>query len=487
MKKRQNGEDYSKLVDKNGNLKGLSIYLSEKWEDIFDPSVYTEAVTDEEGNTTYKAIKTERQNFRKLDSVGKRLSKRLSLKNIANINKEEKKHLEEQAELAKNGIYGFAGILFGLPLLVAEPKAGMVAMSFGLSNAPKLLSSKGSSYQRGISGYSTDNNGNYTFNRFAGASTKTIARGAKEMAKEEAAEITREHANQNMSMVKRIEKKHPKLAASLRKKTQGIGAMAGTGAATVATFSVLGAPPLAIAAGAVAGARFTGKVLDRGRLHDNIAMRYQESMRVINKNNRKAYEKRLEKAGMDDYMDVLAERYFEMEHAEFHEDAKRHAEEFESEYQATILAMELAVEEKTTQQLLRDNGYDIPLDDEIEGRGNEIKMSGAAEDKLIERALVTYAIQTGTMDISKIVVDDKIDKIENIIKTDLITRGLADNNTDIKQVIEDLNKKVKDTQVKIVKDKRHESSVQERMAGDAIVSIMQEKVLLIQVKFQILM
>ena len=468
--------DYNKLYNKKGQLKGLSIYLSEKWEDIFDPSVYTEAVTNEKGEVvSYQAIKTERQGFRKLDSVGKRLSKRLKLKNIANISKEEKKHLEEQVEHVKNAIGGFAGILTGIPLLVAEPSAGMVAMSYGIGHSSKLLSGKGRSYQRGISGYSIDRNGNYSFNRFEGTSTRTIARGAKKMAEEQVAEITRDHMNHDINVRKRVEKNHPKLAERLKKAARDNSAALGTGAATVAGFSVLGAPPVAIAAGAIAGARFTGRALRNSRMMDNAWARYNESMRVINKANRKAYEKRLEKGHMDDYMDVLAERYFEIEKDEFHSDAVRHAEEFESEYKAAVLAMEMAIEEKSSQELLRDSGYDVSLDGEVEGHDETLKISQTAENQLIEKALVTYAVQTGTMDISKIVVDDKMDRIETILKTDLMTRGLVTQGTDIKDVIQNLDSKVKDAQVKIVKDKRNESAVEDRLAGDAIVSLMQEQ------------
>lgn len=443
--------EYDQMHTRKGKLKAVSTYISDKWQDIFDPKEYTEVVYDEQGNKSYRLIETQKDASGKvLDSVGKRFSEKMSWKNIANISEEDKQNLVRQAELVGSEIYGFAGILFGMPLLVAEPAVGMASMAFGLNGIRKTLNGKDYKRERTFSGYSVSNNGRYTFNSFQGKSKKTIALGAKLRAKEQIKEIVDDHVEQDAKIMEILERDYPKTAAQLR-----------NGTASASTMP--------------AGKKLRGNGLATLRTRNNAWARYQDTMRAARKANAKATGKDLEKAGAEYYLEVLADNYLKLEHDEFKEDSARHTEAFETSYAAIMVAMEAEIEQKNQQELLRDNGYDVPVEDEIEVRDGKLAISATAENQLIEKALVTYALQTGTMDVSKIVVDDKMEQIENILKTDLMTKGLVDQATQIKDVIQNLDSKVKDAQVNIIKDKRHETSVQERMAGEAIISLMQEQ------------
>ena len=101
--------EYDQMHTRKGKLKAVSTYISDKWQDIFDPKEYTEVVYDEQGNKSYRLIETQKDASGKvLDSVGKRFSEKMSWKNIANISEEDKQNLVRQAELVGSEIYGFA-------------------------------------------------------------------------------------------------------------------------------------------------------------------------------------------------------------------------------------------------------------------------------------------------------------------------------------------------------------------------------------------
>lgn len=490
-------KEYNKYHTRKGNFKKYRTYMSDKWQDIFDPSIYTEKLVDKnnqvkldrKGRERYRIIKTQRDGRwhqmlffhypKKIDSASMRLSKRLTFKNLISADNDTMKNLEQQAELAKNEIFGFAGLLAGIPMLVADPAAGMVAMSVGISNTSKAISKSGRDLD--MMHYKMDYRGNLTFNRFEGSSTQTMSKGARIMAAKQANDIGQSRYEQEASMRNRIKVKHPKLYVALsgNKVTGTIGKLGHTAVLTAGLITVFGAPPVAAVAGAVAGAHYTGKFLTKSKLFDNTWGRYQATVRAARKASGKSYDKALESAGISDnnYMNALADRYLEVEHEEYHQAAKEHIDKFEEAYAWKIAAIREEVDAKTDEELLRDNGYEDPITEEIKPGilGSKPKISGTAERQLIEKALTKYAEQTGTMDVSKINVSDKMQDIETIIKTDLVTRGVMTQADDINKVIENLDAKVQERQAVITKEQRGRDIVEDQIAGEAIVSVMQEK------------
>lgn len=481
-------EEYNALHDKNGKLKRKRIYLSDKWQDIMDPSRYTEKQRDKDGKVilkngkpVYKTIETKGEygtihgkHFswrvgKRVDSASQRLAKQLKLSNIMGLNKEEKKALEAQVQLLSKEVYGFLGILVGMPLLVAEPTAGMVAMSAGINGMSTVLSSKGSrerrpeKYKRGVKG-------SYTFKRFEGKSEHTIAEGAKVMARNQAEKVAVAEEVHNSKLVNRMKTKFPKIEGDLR-------LAANTGAAlsfvTVGTMAAsAGVPAFVAAAGAAGSAKLTGSIINR--VKDNAWLAMQTTLNAAAKADRKAREKDEKDAHTSDYMDVIAEQYFEMEHQQYVSDAKRHAEQLGEDYALLMLAMQKKVDEKTDEEVLRDSKYEEPIE-VIKKPDGKKQLAGDAENKLIDNAIIECAQKSGIMDVSEINVEDKMADIQNILETELITRGIIRRDEKADAVIEALETKVKDRKVKIEKSGKGKQVVEEKMAGDAIVSVMQEQ------------
>lgn len=475
-------EEYNKLHDKKGNLKKLRIYAGDKWADIMDPTRYIEEIKDKNGKKIYKKIENEYEygsvHFKhfnlgfgkKTDSVGKRLRKQLKFSNLANLNKEEKQTLNAQVEFLKHEIVGFFGIAVGLPLLVAEPAVGMGALALGINSASQVLSGTGKRKEKDLKLYKMDSAGKYTFKRFEGKSEHTIAEGAKAAARAQVREIVDAKAMQEASMKARMEAKHPKLALSCK-------LAANTGKVdqfvTISTLGMIGgAPGIVAAAGAAGSVKLTGSILNR--IGDNAWTRFQATARAAAKADGKALEQDEKKAGTEDYLNIFAENYLELEHQEYKRDSERHAEKFAQEYAVILTAMQEKIEQKTDAELLRDTGYEEEIKAEKTPDG-KTKLSLDSENKLIDNALIEYAQKSGIMDVTKINVEDKKAQIENIIKTDLITRGIIARDESVDVVLTGLTEKIKDRQAKFKDSNTGREAVESKIAGDAIISLMQEK------------
>ena len=79
------------------------------------------------------------------------------------------------------------------------------------------------------------------------------------------------------------------------------------------------------------------------------------------------------------------------------------------------------------------------------------------------------------MDVSKISIDEKKEHLIAMLKTDMIARGIIATNEDVDKVFEDVTKKLKDRQVQFKDEDKGKRRVQDKVAGNAIISIMQEK------------
>lgn len=481
-------KEYNELHDENGKLKRYRIYFSDKWQDIMDPSRYTEKQRDEDGKVilkngkpVYKTIETQTEygtihgkHFsiklgKRVDSASKRLANQLKLNNIVGLNKDEKKALENQVKLLSKEVYGFLGVLVGIPLLVAEPTAGMIAMSAGISGMAPMLSSKGSR-QRYPEKYKKDVKGTYTFKRFEGKSEHTIAEGAKAMARNQAQKIAVAEEEHNSKLVNKMKTKFPKIEGDLR-------LAANTGAAlsfvTVGTMAAsAGVPAFAAVAGAAGSAKLTGSIISR--VQDNAWLAMQTTLNAAAKADRKAREKDEKDAHTSDYMDILAEQYFEMEHQQYVSDAKRHAKELGDDYAMLMLAMQKRIDEQTDEEVLRDSKYEEPIE-VIKKPDGKKQLASDSENKLIDNAIIECAQKSGIMDISEINVEDKMSDIQNLLEVELITRGIIKRDEKADTVIDALENKVKDRKVKIEKSGKGKKVVEEKMAGDAIVSVMQEQ------------
>lgn len=475
-------DEYNKLLNRKGNLKRVRMYVGDKWADIMDPGRYVKTIEDKDGNKTYKKIESEYEygsvHFKhmnlgfgkKTDSIGKRFRNQLKFSNLANLNKEEKETLKAQAEFLKHEILGFFGIAAGLPLLVAEPAAGMGALAIGINSASKVLSGTGKRKEKDLKLYKMDSGGKYTFKRFEGKSEHTIAEGAKAAARAQVQEIANAKAVQEASMKARMEAKHPKLALSCK-----VAANTGKAAqfVTIGTLGMIGGVPgIVAAAGAAGSVKLTGSILNR--LGDNAWTRFQATARAAAKADAEAFEKDEKRAGTSDYLNALAENYLELEHQEYKRDGEKHAEQFAQEYAVILTAMQEKIEQKTDAELLRDTGYEDEIKTETTPDG-KTKLSLDSENKLIDNALIEYAQKSGIMDVTKINVEDKKSQIENILKTDLITRGIIGRDESVEVVVTDLTERIKDRQSKFKENNNGREAVEAKIAGDAIISLMQEK------------
>lgn len=476
-------DEYNKLHNKRGKLKRVRMYAGDKWADIMDPGRYVETIEDKDGNKKYKKIESEYEygsvHFKhmnlgfgkKTDSIGKRFRNQLKFSNLANLNKEEKETLKTQVEFLSHEILGFVGIAAGLPLLVAEPAAGMGALAIGINSASKVFSGQGKRKARDLRLYKMDSAGKYTFKRFEGKSEHTIAEGAKAAARAQIQEIADAKAQQDAAMKARMQAKHPKLALSCK-----MAANAGEAAhfATIGTIAMIGGAPAIVAvATAAASTKLTGSIL-RGRLGDNAWTRFQATARAAAKADAKALEQDEKSAGTADLLNVLAENYLEFEHQEYKRDGEKHAEKFAQEYAVILTAMQEKIDEKTDAELLRDTGYEDEIKTETTPDG-KTKLSLDSENKLIDNALIEYAQKSGIMDVTKINVEDKKSQIENILKTDLITRGIIGRDESVEVVVTDLTERIKDRQSKFKENNNGKEAVEAKIAGDAIISLMQEK------------
>ena len=461
-------DEYNKLHTKKGKLKKFRIYAGDKWADIMDPTKYVEQIKDKDGNYKYQKIKKTKVNG-KVDSIGTRLAKQLTWDNISGLNKEEKAALKAQKELIKNQIFGFAGLLAGLPLAVTEPAIGMPLLAVGINNSSKILSNEGKKKEKTLRSYKMDATGKYTFKGFEGKSEHTIAEGAKAMARDQVQEIVDAKEIQEASMKARMEAKHKKLSLSLK-------VAANTGKAlqfgTIGTLGMVGGAPAVVAAAGAAGAvKLNGSILSR--IGDNAWTRYQASIRAANKADAKALEKSEKNAGTADYLNIFANQYLELEHKEYQGDSVKHAEKFGEQYAIVLSTMQSEIDKKTDAEILRDSGYEDAI--VVDRKKKTTKISIDAENTLIDNVLIDYAIQSGVMDVSKISIDEKKEHLIAMLKTDMIARGIIATNEDVDKVFEDVTKKLKDRQVQFKDEDKGKRRVQDKVAGNAIISIMQEK------------
>lgn len=481
-------KEYNALHDRHGNLKRKRLYFKDKWQEIMDPTQYTEKTTNKKGKVKFKAIKGGKVNIeneaktsenienvrqysyketRRIESASRRLVKNLKLSNILGLNKEEKKAIEAQMKLIGKGIYGFFGIVVGIPLLVAEPKAGMVAMSAGIEGLSHVFSSKGNA-QRKAQSYKKGLKRNYTFSRFEGKCTHTMAEGAKAMARTQVENIAIAEEVHNSKLVERMKAKFPKIEQDLRVASTTGATLSFVTVGTMA--AVAGVPGIVAVAGAAGSAKLTGSIMNR--VQNNAWLAMQNTLKAAAKADKKAMEKAEKDAKTSDYMGVLAEKYFEIEHDEFSKDGDRHAQKLADDYAVFLLAMQKKVDEKTDQEVLRDSKYEEPIEVINQARGKK-QLALDSENKLIDNAIIECAQKSGIMDVSKLNVEDKMDDIQNIIETKLITSGIIQRDEKIDVVIEQVDKRIKDRKVEVAKQGK--KAVEEKMAGDAIVSVMQEQ------------
>ena len=483
-------EEYDKWHNKKGNLRQVKMYVGDKWADIMDPKNYINRIRNNKDEIVgYEEIEKESEygtvhhskyrifdlHFGKTtDSVGKRLAKQLEMKSLLGLNKEQEEALKAQKELIKNQILGFSGLFMGLSTLTEEPAASMALLATGIANASSAMSGIGRKREKTLKHYRMDKAGKYTFKGFEGKSEHTIAEGAKAMARAQMQKIVDDKVNQEASMKQRLKRNHPQIYKCIV--NSGSATAITAGALTLGKAAFFGASPVVATAatiGAVGAGKFTGSILG-SRVMDNAWSRYQNTVRAANKANAKAFEKAQKDAKTNSFSEILADQYFELEEKQYQREAEKHAEEFGEKYALVMAAMQEKIEEKTDAELLRDTSYEEEIIVEKTKDGKP-KISLDAENKLLDNTLIEFAKTSGIMDVSKINISDKKSQLENILRTDLVTRGIIGKDDDISKLFDDLEKKLKDRQAKFKDEDKGREAVEDKIASDAIVSIMQER------------
>lgn len=430
-------------------------YAKGKWKDIMNPYQYVEK--DENG--VYHAIKTQRQFKRigkKTDSVGMRLKEKLTMDNLLGLDQNTKQALAGQVDLLKSQVLGFSGILLGLPALVANPAVGAAFLYQGIKHSNQAYGYRGKNKYKELKRVKLMPDGKYTLVGFEGHSTQEIANEAKRQAREEAGNIFIEEANQDNKMVNRVRKKHPKVYAAL-KGTAKVGGAVTTAAAIGGTFTVMHPVTLPIA----------GMIIPVRNGALNAYTRLQETQRASNRANAKLYEKQVK--SNDATLAFMADKYFELEADQHKAAANAHGEEFAAAYLAAKNAEFDKIDNMSDTELMREFGYE---DIEIETRADGTKqLSGSSENSIIDNAIIQSAQKSGIMDISEFELSDgHMEQVSKEIETKLRKLGLIGKGISTSDVIQDLDKKIKDRQAILAKEGT--KPVEEKMADQAIIETM---------------
>lgn len=490
-----------KFIETYNESKKYSTYFKDKWAEIMDPNNYTEAYREETveeydkyGNKVqrtilvpgakrnpdgskeepiYKARKTERECGRfgkKIEGVEHRMAQNMNIDNIFNLNKDEKKALKDLANFGKSTLLGFTGILVGIPAFVADPKAGIAILSVGASNTSKVLDDVGRARKKTLSRYSKDVNGKFVMTGFEGASKATMARGAKILARDQMEAIAQDKVMAVTERRKRhhyFEKRHPGFVRSMR-----FGGTAGTVAATTLVASNAGVPVLATALGTMGAVKLNGSIASR--FGGNLWAKMEAIERASEKHSAKDYKDANKNKTINQYLDIVADYYFKMNRQENQAIAESKTEVLIDTYLALESQIDSSIANKTEEELDRDSKYEEEIEYTVTDKG-EKQLTAETEDKLIEEAMIESALKCGIIDLKDFDVDKGMLQIEKVLETKLISQGILGKNEKLSKIIKNMRDKTKRVQNKIVDSGKSRDVVEERMAGDAVIKVMQEK------------
>lgn len=381
--------------------------------DILDPYQYVEQ--GEDGK--YHMVKTKREKgvfSKKKDSVGKRF--------LANFKIEEefKKSLKPQLHMLNNQLAGFFGILVGLPALVAEPKIGAGLLYIGISKTNKVFGKS----QNFKDVKMIPAGQRFTLKGFAGSSQATIADAALDMAREQLLENDEAITEQHNRVVKTVKKK--RCAGNL-----SVGSSSSGGYKVVKL--------------------------------NNLQASYVNTLRVVNKINKKADEKQFKDA--DEFLEALADQYYQME-------ADKHKAEFSNLYSTIQEQQEAEVDAMSIDEVKRELGYQEEIKVEKQPDGT-VRLAGNLENTIIDNAIVESAQKRGIMDIGEFALSsENIEQVKISIVRELREKKVISKSEDVSGIIEDLDNKIKNRQAKLAVEGT--KPVEEKIAEQAIIETMKD-------------
>lgn len=415
-----------------------------RWQNILNPYQYVEE--DEDGK--YHAVKVEREKnifyykekgedgkyhtvkvehnkgliYKKKDSVGKRFLAHFQ------TDPELKKALKSQIDILKSQVFGFAGILVGLPALIAEPKLGVALLGMGIASSTKVYGRSQNFKDVKILAPGQK----FRLKGFAGASEQTIANTALQLARE-----------QMLENDETVIEQYNRTVTSVKSKISGGNLRLGNNSRRKSTFESSGFKVVRL---------------------NNISAAYVKTCRVANKLNKKVND--AQKADADDFIEMLADKYYEME-------ADRDKAAFSNLYLAITDRQAKEVDNMSIQEVRRELGYKEEIEVVRQADG-KVTLTADSEKAIIDNAIIEVAQKSGIIDISELDLSNKnIEQISNTIIKALREKKILDKDSDVSSIIDNLEKKIKDRQAKLATEGT--SPVEEKMADEAIIAVMKEQ------------
>lgn len=456
-------------------------YISKKWKEIYDPYQYV--TKDENGN--YKRNKNVREHedwgpiarvfSKKKDGATATYFKYVNTDYLYEFNDKEKKFIKETASGIGSVMTGFFGILVGMPLAIAEPKIGFALLAKGISDTHKtrkiLFGDR--TENKNIRGYELDVQGKWHFAGYQGDSVKTMGKGALAMAREQAQDIEDARVEHDRGVVRRA-RKHKRLMQNVNGGSilPDQLAIAGTTAvsARLATIGAFSATPLvAGVAGVAAGSVFAGRIVKKKSLQ---SARYMNFLQVVREHEQKNLDEEID--SLDGLLDYYAGKYYETEQQIYDINVAQKEVVFTAAYETAVKAEIEKVQNLSDEELIRDSGYEEPLETTTDENG-EKHLTKAAEDTIIDKAIIENAQKSGIINLEEYDVEDsaRLTQVKTVVKDMLVQKGLMDKDAKIEEVISGIDERIKTQKVKLEKDKP--TAVESKMVDDSIVEVMQEK------------
>lgn len=411
-------ENLNELKEVNNHkLLSLGRYLGSSTRgtlrNILNPYQYVEQ--GEDGR--YHMVKTKRKAgafSKKTDSVGKRFAAHFKM------DEDVKKALKPQMEMVGNTITGLLGIVVGLPVLVGNPKIGAGFLYKGIENTNKVFGkSKDFKNVKLIPAGQK-----FTLKGFAGASESTIADGALAMAREQLLE--------NDAI---ITEQHTRTVESVNNKRCEGNLSVGSASDTQTKYKAV-------------------------KLN-NLQVSYVKSLRVINNINKKTNEQQFKNA--DEFLESLADKYYEME-------ADKHKAEFANLYESIQDEQVAKVDAMSIEEVRRELGYKEEIKVQTQPDGT-VRLAGNLENTIIDNAIIESAQKCGIMDIGEFDLSAKnIEQVKGSIIRELREKKILTSDTEVSSIIEDLDRKIKQRQAKLAIHGTR--PVEEKIADQAIIDTM---------------
>lgn len=459
-----------------------STVLKNKWKEIMDPFQYVEKQADN-GDTKgkYKRISTKREHenwgpvlkylSKKTDGVSVVNKQYRNADYLLNLDKKQKEALKGQVQFIKDEIAGFAGILFGLPLIVAEPALGAACLAKGISSTSRVYGGQGRIRQRNLKGLSMSVDGKFYPVRYEGKSIETMANGAQAMARETVADIEEGRIEHDKEVVRRT-KKHTRLYDRLK----GTFRVAGTGVATTGvlhTVNQASLTPMAVGtvAGVAAGTVLTGHLL--GNFGANAFTAFQDTVRESRRAAAKLQEEREKSA--DSILDFMADKYFEMEEAKQDATVNRHTKEFEDAYTKAMLVQMENIDQMDDARLIRESNFEIeeiPYTTKPDGTK---KIAADVERKIIDTAIIEITQKSGIINIEECNLNEegRMRQVKKSVTDILIQKGVISKGESAESIITDLDEQIQKQKAEL--DKTGPKAVEEKLRDDSIIELMKEK------------